>query len=282
MDGKTYKLTLEEALAGLFKAIAEALSEIKNAMDALTEKEKAENEYNVITSKEVAHIGGLRESIQSAIIEGSLCWTDIDKAGEYILPDFDKIVEDLYKTIKRKIETDGYTQIKQKLETTEITQSGLPKRIETAVYEAVCANPLCGTDHNGGYSETTNYQDVGEITANLCVVIADYVREVIVEIVGKRQDWHTSNGGSIMLEGKAEVEKMASEAARREAAQAWCTAETETVLMDPVLAEAFADIIDDIWNKPWLGNATTQQLLEELKTRTVIQSIKDLGYNPTR
>ena len=188
MDGKTYKLTLEEAVAGLFDAIAEALGEIKSAMDALTETQNAENEYNVITSKEVTHIAWLKESIQSAIIEGSLCWTDIDKAGEYIWPDFDKIVEDLYETIKRKIETDGYTQIKQKLETTEITQSGLPKRIETAVYEAVCANPLCGTDHNGGYSETTNYQDVGEITANLCVVIADYVREVIVEIVGKNAE----------------------------------------------------------------------------------------------
>jgi len=37
---------------------------------------------------------------------------------------------------------------------------------------------------------------------------------------------------------------MASEQALQEAARAWCTPETEKITMDPVLAVAFADIID--------------------------------------
>ena len=176
MNGKTYKLTLEEAATALFKVAAEALSEIENAVEALTEKQKAENEYNVITSKDAPPLGWLTESIQSAIIEGSLCWTDIDKAGAYIWPDFDKIVEDLYETITRK------------LEATEITQSGLPKRIEAAIYDVFSQSPFCWTESKGSYSETPNYQEVRRITANLCVVIEDYVREVIVEIVGKKAE----------------------------------------------------------------------------------------------
>ena len=166
MNGKTYKVTLEEAIDGLFNAIAEALDEIKNAVDALTEKQKAENEYKMDTSREPPFLAWLKESMQSAIIEGSLCWTDIDKAGKYVWPDFDKIVEDLYTTIKRKLEATG------------ITQSGLPKRIEAAIYDAISQS----------YSETLHYLEVGEIAENLCVVIEDYVREVIVEIVGKKAE----------------------------------------------------------------------------------------------
>ena len=37
--------------------------------------------------------------------------------------------------------------------------------------------------------------------------------------------------------------------------------------MDADLAEAFAEILDDIWSRPWLGNATTGQLLDEVKAR---------------
>ena len=37
--------------------------------------------------------------------------------------------------------------------------------------------------------------------------------------------------------------------------------------MIPELAEAFAKILDDVWTKPWLGNATTKELLEEIQTR---------------
>ena len=60
---------------------------------------------------------------------------------------------------------------------------------------------------------------------------------------------------------------MTSELARARAAQAWCEQETEDIVMIPELAEAFAKILDDVWTKPWLGNATTKELLEEIQTR---------------
>lgn len=40
--------------------------------------------------------------------------------------------------------------------------------------------------------------------------------------------------------------KMASKRAREKAAQAWCTPETKDKVMDPDLAEAFADILDSL------------------------------------
>ena len=42
---------------------------------------------------------------------------------------------------------------------------------------------------------------------------------------------------------------MASTEARELAAQAWTTPKTEETVMDPVLAEAFADIIDRIFKE---------------------------------
>ena len=60
---------------------------------------------------------------------------------------------------------------------------------------------------------------------------------------------------------------MSLELARQTAAQAWCEPTTENITMIPELAFAFADIIEDIWSKPWLGNATTRELIEELKAR---------------
>lgn len=51
------------------------------------------------------------------------------------------------------------------------------------------------------------------------------------------------------------------------AAQAWCTPETSSIEMDSRLALAFANILDDIWGQPWLGNATTAELIKELQTR---------------
>ena len=39
---------------------------------------------------------------------------------------------------------------------------------------------------------------------------------------------------------------MATECARGIAAQAWCTPTTEKIVMDPVLAEAFAEILDNL------------------------------------
>jgi hypothetical protein len=60
---------------------------------------------------------------------------------------------------------------------------------------------------------------------------------------------------------------MASELSRQKAAQAWATEKTSHIEMDSDLAEAFADILDGIWSKPWLGNATTGELLDEIRAR---------------
>jgi tellurite resistance protein len=60
--------------------------------------------------------------------------------------------------------------------------------------------------------------------------------------------------------------------AREKAAQAWQKEKTINKVMDPDLAEAFAEIIEEISSKPWLGNATTGELIEELKARS------DLDY----
>ena len=66
---------------------------------------------------------------------------------------------------------------------------------------------------------------------------------------------------------KKEVIQMASSLAREKAAQAWCQPTTEKLGMIPELAEAFAEILDEVWSKPWLGNATNLQLIEELHIR---------------
>ena len=60
---------------------------------------------------------------------------------------------------------------------------------------------------------------------------------------------------------------MASTLSRERAAQAWCKPTTSKKEMDAELAEAFAEILDEIWSKPWLGNATNNELFEELKVR---------------
>lgn len=69
-----------------------------------------------------------------------------------------------------------------------------------------------------------------------------------------------------------EEKKQPSPLCIERAAQAWCTPETSSIEMNTDLAYAFAKILDDIWSKPWLGNATTRELLDELKTRV------DLDY----
>lgn len=49
---------------------------------------------------------------------------------------------------------------------------------------------------------------------------------------------------------------MASEAARMAAARAWCAESTKSKVMDPDLAEAFADILDDyIHALAWCGGS---------------------------
>ena len=63
---------------------------------------------------------------------------------------------------------------------------------------------------------------------------------------------------------------MPSPLARGRAAQAWGTPDTERITMDGRLAEAFAEILDEVWSKPWLGNATTAELIDELRARCEI------------
>jgi len=72
---------------------------------------------------------------------------------------------------------------------------------------------------------------------------------------------------------------MASSRALQRTAQAWCLNTTQHLEMDPVLAEAFAAILDHEWSQPLLGNATNAQLLEELKVR--IEVHWSLDYKTT-
>ena len=69
---------------------------------------------------------------------------------------------------------------------------------------------------------------------------------------------------------------MSMELAREKAAQAWCTPETEKLSMIPELAEAFAVAIDAVWSQPWLGNATTGELIDELRARCEVGGT--IGY----
>jgi len=55
--------------------------------------------------------------------------------------------------------------------------------------------------------------------------------------------------------------------AKQQAAQIWCKEKTKHITMNPDLAEEFAKTIHEIWSSPWLENATTEELLLELKSR---------------
>lgn len=72
---------------------------------------------------------------------------------------------------------------------------------------------------------------------------------------------------------------MPTELSLQKAAQAWCKPTTSVKTMDPELAEAFAEILDDIWSKPWLGNATTGELLDELRARCEVNGT--IAYRTT-
>ncbi len=72
---------------------------------------------------------------------------------------------------------------------------------------------------------------------------------------------------------------MATELSRQKAAQAWCKPTTSSTEMDTNLAEAFAEILDEVWSQPWLGNATTGQLLDELRARSELNGT--IGYRTT-
>jgi hypothetical protein len=61
--------------------------------------------------------------------------------------------------------------------------------------------------------------------------------------------------------------KKLSSLAISKAIQAWSTPETSGIVINEKLCTAFAEILDDILSKPWLGNATTKELLDELQAR---------------
>jgi len=60
---------------------------------------------------------------------------------------------------------------------------------------------------------------------------------------------------------------MSIENCRMKAAQAWYRPTTEHLAMIPELAEEFAKILNEIWEQAWLGNATTEELIDEIKAR---------------
>jgi hypothetical protein len=62
-------------------------------------------------------------------------------------------------------------------------------------------------------------------------------------------------------------------------AKAWCQEKTSGIIFDPDLAVEFARILDDIWAKPWLGNATTKELLDELGARCGNLNYKTVDEN---
>ena len=74
---------------------------------------------------------------------------------------------------------------------------------------------------------------------------------------------------------------MTTDFARQRAAQAWCQPSTEGLDMIPELAEAFAEILDTIWGRPWLGYATTRELLDEIAARVDVD-YKTVSADPTR
>ena len=66
---------------------------------------------------------------------------------------------------------------------------------------------------------------------------------------------------------------MASKYALERAAQAWCTDKTSSIVMDPILAEAFADILD-----------AEREELDRLRVQLAGCSTAALGYisNPAK
>ena len=67
---------------------------------------------------------------------------------------------------------------------------------------------------------------------------------------------------------------MTSVSAKHKAAQAWCFDSTKHLQLDPVLANAFAEILDEIWSQPWLGNATTGEMIAELRARALFNEVE--------
>ena len=63
-------------------------------------------------------------------------------------------------------------------------------------------------------------------------------------------------------------------------AKAWQKPGTEKIEFIPELAEAFGEILNEIWSQPWLGNATCEELLEELTIRIEVHG-PGLDYKTT-
>ena len=63
------------------------------------------------------------------------------------------------------------------------------------------------------------------------------------------------------------MNKLVLKFALQDAAKAWCTKETKHLDMIPELAKAFAEILAKSYTHARLGNATTGELIEEIKAR---------------
>jgi hypothetical protein len=68
---------------------------------------------------------------------------------------------------------------------------------------------------------------------------------------------------------------MASELARMKVAEAWANAGGGGIPDLSRFAEEFAEILDEIWSQPWLGNATTRELLNEVEARIEVDGNLD-------
>ena len=66
-----------------------------------------------------------------------------------------------------------------------------------------------------------------------------------------------------------------SDLALEEVAGCWRLPETEHLVQDQALTLAFARLLDEIWGQPWLGNATTGQLIDELRARCEVNGTLD-------
>jgi hypothetical protein len=62
------------------------------------------------------------------------------------------------------------------------------------------------------------------------------------------------------------------------ASGAWCQPKTSHKVMNEHIDFRFAIILDEIWSKAWLGNATTKELLDEISARVYL-NYKTVGNN---
>lgn len=81
---------------------------------------------------------------------------------------------------------------------------------------------------------------------------------------------NSQDRGKISKEGNIKMDKKLSNWAIEKAVGAWTTEKTSHKVMDEELAFEFAKIIERIGSRPWLGNATTKELLEELTARAEV------------